>query len=202
MHQSNCYIIGEKKKELTVIDPGAEGKRVLSELVKLKGELTQIINTHGHFDHLGGNRYLYENSDRAKVMIHQKEEDYLTDPEKNFSSLLGTGDIISPAADRLLEDRDKIKVNQDIFEVILTPGHSPGGICLLCREEKIMFCGDLIFKTGIGRTDLPGGNTEVIKNSIENKILSLEEDIVVYPGHGTETTIGDFKENVWPHINF
>ncbi len=165
----------------------------------INADIKQIINTHGHFDHIGANKYLKEQT-AADLLIHKNETDYLKDPEKNFSAMFLEESIISPPADRLLDGNDIIEINNYSFQVIFTPGHSPGSISLYCQEKGIIFCGDLIFKTGTGRTDIPGSDQALIKKSIET-ILTLPGETTVYPGHGVKTTIGDFKRDIWGQFN-
>lgn len=194
--QCNCYLVGEKMGKITVIDPGAEGKEIASRVENYASRVERIINTHGHFDHIGGNCFLREKFN-SQLMIHQREENYLVNSRKNLSAFLDIGEITGPAADDFLTEGEQIEIGNNIFKVIHTPGHSPGGICLYCEQEKILFCGDLIFKNGVGRTDLPGGDKDRLHKSIEEKILPLADDTIIYPGHGEQTTIADFKENVW-----
>lgn len=194
-NQSNCYLVGEKEGKIAVIDPGAEGQKILKEVEAVEGEISYIINTHGHFDHIGANKFIKENS-KGELMIHWKEEEYLFNPEINLSRYT-ENEVISPPADSLLEDNNTLEIGGYIFQIFLTPGHSPGGISLYCKEEDVIFSGDTIFANGIGRADLPGSNKSVLERSIESKLLKLGDETVVYPGHGDKTIIGQFKENIW-----
>lgn len=173
--QANCYILAEaKSKRCAIIDPGADYKRIKGAIDKRNLAPLFIINTHGHPDHIMAN-----NQFNLPVYIHKEDVKLLSYPNKN-----------------LISDRNKIKLENLIITVIHTPGHTPGSICLLC--EDVLFSGDTLFASGIGRTDLPGGNEQQLKNSIGKKILTLPDDTKVYPGHGPETTIGREKtDNPW-----
>ena len=198
-HNTNCYVFGEREGELMIIDPGSEPKRIMREVEFMGGQIVYIVNTHGHFDHIGGNEYIIKNSD-AELMIHKNEADFLTTPKKNLSHYLGMENVISPEADHLLEEGEEIIVGNNVFRVILTPGHSPGGITLYNEKHKILFCGDAIFRNGIGRTDFPGCDSRKLKDSIHEKLLSLSGDTKVFPGHGQKTTIEEFKVNTWKKV--
>lgn len=167
---ANCYILGcANTKEAVVIDPGAEDGLIKQEISALGLTAICVINTHGHGDHIGANSKM-----GLPVFIHAADAKCLTNP-----------------ASRLLEDGDKIDVGDLIFEVIHTPGHTPGSISLGC--DGIVFTGDTLFAEGVGRTDLPGGSeTEIIK-SIRERLFILPDETKVYPGHGSATTIGHEK---------
>ncbi|ACL69967.1 MBL fold metallo-hydrolase [Halothermothrix orenii] len=196
VNYTNSYIIGQEDGNGIIVDPGDEARKLLSSVEDLKINLTKIIITHAHFDHIGAVEYLREETG-AEVLIHEKENEFLKDPDKNLSFLIGK-EIVCQGADTLLGDGDVIGVSNGLsFEVIFTPGHSPGGICLYNKEDNYLLSGDTIFFRGVGRTDFQFGNEKKLIQSIENKILILPEDTVVYPGHGASTTIGDFKNNYW-----
>ena len=196
MNSVNTYLIGDESGEIAIIDPGAKDNKIINYINDLKLQPTKIVNTHGHFDHIGGNEFL-KNNYNLDIYIHKKEKDFLTDSSKNLSEILGTK-VISPPADKILEDGDNIKLGPYKFEVIHTPGHSPGGISLYNQKEKILFSGDTIFKMGIGRADFDTSDKNVLYNSIE-KLLEYDNDVEVYPGHGGKTTIGEFK-NIWKRL--
>ncbi len=185
---SNCYIVGcGSSLEAVIIDPGAEGNRIKSLLEKhsLKGKY--IINTHGHGDHIGANNAL-----GLPVLIHKLDAGFLTDPVKNLSASFFLN-ISSPRAARLLEDADVIEFGRLSLSVIHTPGHTPGSISL--KMENAVFTGDTLFCGGVGRTDLPGGDEDKLLKSIDERLLVLDDDTIVYPGHGPDTTIGEEKRN-------
>ncbi|MGM0471282.1 MAG: MBL fold metallo-hydrolase [Bacillota bacterium] len=189
----NVYILGsDQTGEAIVIDPGAEGDRILNQLSKLDLELKYIINTHGHYDHIGANQKLLDESE-AKLLIYTDEAEYLTTPQLNLSSLSMNGAIEGPAADRLLTAGEQIKCGEWELEVIHTPGHTPGGISLVGNGK--LFAGDTLFAQGVGRTDFPGGSKEKLMESIQNKLLPLDDDLEVHPGHGPSGQLGAIKRS-------
>ncbi len=192
-NMTNCYLVGD-----TVIDPGAEGERILKFVGDSK--IKQIINTHGHFDHIGGNQILQEKTG-APIVIHESELEFLIDPSKNLSFMMGKArEVSSPPAEKGLKEGEEIIIDDIVFKILHTPGHSPGSIGLYSAAEGILFSGDTIFEMGIGRTDFPGCQEGEIYNSIESKLLVLPEDTKVYPGHGGSTTIGEFRDNIWVRL--
>ncbi|MFW5985734.1 MAG: MBL fold metallo-hydrolase [Halanaerobiales bacterium] len=197
---TNCYIAGQKKGRGVIIDPGAEPEVIIKKVEEMEITIDKIINTHGHFDHIGANKRLSQYFD-IPVFIHQNEEEFLTNPRKNLSQFTGQGQqLTSPPAGGFLEEGNDIKIGDSIFKIKHTPGHSPGSIVLYNQEEKILFSGDSIFAMGIGRSDLPGGDGNQLHESIKEEILDLPADTAVYPGHGETTMLGDFKDNIWLRI--
>lgn len=193
---TNCYVIGcPETKRAAIIDPGAFGpdevKGIISLLERDGLRADHIINTHGHIDHIAGNRAIKE-ATGADILIHRDDADRLGDGQLNGSFLFGM-DIKSPPADRLLEDGDVIELGGLMLKVLHTPGHTPGGICLLV--DGTVFSGDTLFAGSVGRTDLPGGSEGDIIRSIKGKLLTLPEDTSVRPGHGPRTTIGKERTN-------
>jgi len=198
--QSCCYIVSNSgQREVIVIDPGDEGERIAAELgdADLVPEL--IIDTHGHGDHIGGNAALKKAFPDAQLCIHPADADMLTQPKKNLSVFLGFL-VRSPEADRLLEHGDRIEVGSLTFEVRHVPGHTDGGIVLYHSpngpdDPGILLCGDAVFAGSVGRTDFPGGDWELLLESIRGQILSLPDNTIVYPGHGPTTTVGEERSN-------
>ncbi|HMA59405.1 MAG TPA: MBL fold metallo-hydrolase [Halanaerobiales bacterium] len=197
---TNCYLIGKKNSKAIVIDPGDEIDKIMALVEKNNVEVEKIINTHGHFDHISANNELKEKTN-AEVYIHEKDKDALVNPEKNLSTHLGQKNLVElKEADHILREGDTVQIEDYSFEVLHTPGHSPGSISLYDSNKKILISGDTIFSMGVGRTDFPGCSQEELINSIENKLLTLPDETKVYPGHGQETTIGKFKVKVWERL--
>lgn len=187
----NCYILAdETTREAIVVDPGGNARDILNALQHQRLQVTAIVNTHAHFDHILALNEIRATT-HAPFMLHADEVPVLAAAKASAASF-GMG-ISQPApADRLLKDGDTIAVGALQFKVLHTPGHTPGGICLL--EGKNVFVGDTLFQGSIGRTDFPGGDYATLMSSIRDKLLPLADDTVVYPGHGSPTTIGEEKQ--------
>jgi len=188
--QVNCYVIGcEATGHAAVIDPGGDADQILKLLNKHKLKAVMIINTHGHFDHIGGNRELLD-ATGAELLIHQDDRPLL-DRAGEHAAAFGLRAEPSPAPTRELSGGETLQLGELSIRVIHTPGHSPGGICLYVEDHIIV--GDTLFAGSIGRTDLPGGNHQLLISRIKEKLLPLPETTRVYPGHGPMTTIGQEK---------
>lgn len=188
---SNCYIVGcEETKEAVVIDPGADGKRILKKIQGLGVNVRYIVLTHGHIDHIGALDEVQRGTG-ATVLIHADDADMLTDSGKNLSTYVGPAAHVC-AADQLLKDGDIIKFGKERMEVIHTPGHTRGGISLKCGSD-VIFVGDTLFAGSVGRSDFPGGSHNQLIASIKNRLLNFPPETGVYPGHGPATTIGTEK---------
>jgi len=187
---TNCYIVGsESSKRGMIIDPGAEARQILSTVSDLGLTISLIVVTHLHFDHVGALAPVKEKTG-AKIAVHEAEaEAGLGIFSRMISSMTGGTFSQPPKPDRLLKDSDTIEVDGLRFTVLYTPGHSPGGISLY--GHGIVFSGDALFNYGIGRTDFPGCSHEELMNSIQNKLMTLPDETIVYPGHGPSTTIGE-----------
>ncbi len=185
MLASNCYIMGNDN-EGVIIDPGANSEDIL-EMVRQTGlNIKYIILTHAHVDHIVSvDEIRYKL--KAKVLIHQDDGESLSNPLHNGSNCFGIKKTFDPA-DILLKDKDIINLEDLRLEVIHTPGHTPGGICIKAKDN--LFTGDTLFRMSIGRTDLGDGDNDDLMNSIRNELMTLDDKTVVYPGHGTATTIG------------
>jgi len=187
---ANCFILGcEKTKEAVVIDPGDEADRILWALSELGLTVKYIINTHGHFDHVGGNKEIKE-ATGADILINSFDAPMLSQLSAAAASF-GLSVKNSPPPDQTLEDGDTISFGTITLKVIHTPGHSQGGIALF--TDGNLFVGDTLFAGSIGRSDLPGGDLHTLISSIRNKLFVLDDDVRVFPGHGPETTIGQEK---------
>ncbi|MBU1342662.1 MAG: MBL fold metallo-hydrolase [Proteobacteria bacterium] len=187
---ANCFILGcESTKEAVVIDPGDDADRILMELSKAGLIVKYLINTHGHFDHVGANKRMKEVTG-AQLAIHPDDEPMLAELSRS-ALMFGLSAQNSPPADILLKNGDEISFGDITLQVMHTPGHSKGGICLYTKGH--LFAGDTLFAGSIGRTDLPGGDYDTLISSIKEKLLGLDEDTIVYTGHGPETTIGNEK---------
>ena len=185
--EANCYILyNPDKKEGLIIDPGAEGARLIKFIEQEKICINYIINTHGHPDHIGANRQIKEYTN-APILIHEYDAPMLT-RSGSVLSLIFPLESSSPAADTFVKDGDLIECAEMKLKVLHTPGHTPGGISLLLDDA--IFTGDTLFSGSVGRFDLPGGSEEVLLNSIK-KILSLDENLIIYPGHGPSTTVSE-----------
>ena len=183
---ANCFIVGcEKTREAAVIDPGDEPDKILLTLAGLKLKVKYIINTHGHFDHVGGNKKMKDATD-ADILIHSLDAPMLGYIAKSASAWGMNGED-SPPPDLMLKDGDEVKFGDITLKVIHTPGHSPGGISLY--SDGVVFVGDTLFAGSIGRTDFPGGDFETLISSIRKKLFILGDDVRVFTGHGPETTI-------------
>ncbi len=187
---ANCYILGcEETHEAVVIDPGEEADRILLTLADLKLKVKYIINTHGHFDHAGANRKL-KDATGAPLLIHAKDSGMLGHLSE-AAAAFGLSAENSPLPDQTIEEGDLIRFGNYELKVIHTPGHSPGGISLY--TNGYLFVGDTLFSGSVGRTDFPGGDFEILKSSIQDKLFPLGDDVRVFTGHGPETTIGQEK---------
>jgi hydroxyacylglutathione hydrolase len=185
--QANCYILGcEETREAVVIDPGGEADRILMTLARSNLKLRYIINTHGHFDHVGANKRL-KDATGAPILIHRLDAPML-DQLSSSAASWGLSAEDSPAPDRLLEEGDTVVFGTITLTVLHTPGHTPGGISLF--TDGCVFVGDTLFAGSVGRTDFPGGNAATLKQNIQSKLFSLADDVIVYPGHMEPTTVG------------
>lgn len=187
---SNCFIVGsEATKEGMVIDPGANADAILNAVRGLGLSVVLIVVTHNHVDHVGALRQVKE-STGAGYAVHEADVEGMT--PALFGRMLGvvmSGSLKAPPKpDRLLHDGDVIEIGGLKFTALHTPGHTPGGISL--HGEGVVFSGDTLFNFGIGRTDLSGGDYVTLINSIMTRLMALPDDTVVYPGHGSSTTIG------------
>lgn len=195
----NCYILyDEQTLEGIIVDPGDEATSILNVVDNLKLHIKYIVNTHGHADHIGANKELGL-ALKAKLSIHADDACMLTDPHLNLSEngYMGRPIIISQPADIILHEGDIISFGNCNLKVIHTPGHTPGGICLV--GEGVVMSGDSLFAGSIGRTDFPTGSMTDLISNLKAKILTLDENLTVFPGHGGATTIA-YEKQINPYL--
>ncbi len=183
MFGTNCYLVGcSQTHEGVVIDPGAEGKRIIKEIRDAGLKIKYIINTHGHIDHIGANSRLKE-AFGAPILLHRKDLEIYQNPGFGLGLVVGK----QPQPDRFIKEGDRIYFGRLSLQVLETPGHTPGGVSLYMPGA--VFSGDTLFAGSIGRTDLAGGSFHQIIQSIKERLLVLPPETAVYPGHGPATTI-------------
>lgn len=191
LYETNCYVVrtDDKCHEAVVIDTGLDISSVAEHLRAHRLKPVAVVLTHGHVDHIVGASAIRSGWSDVQVYVHKLDAEMLTDTKKNLSLMTGSTFVIEPA-DVVVEEGDVIDRAGLKLEIIHTPGHSPGCICLYAKDENLLFSGDTLFAGGVGRTDFPGGGEEQLFRSIKEKLLILPEETIVYPGHGPQTTIG------------
>lgn len=191
--QANCYILWERPDAALVIDPGDEADKILAALETRKVRPGLIVNTHGHFDHIGAVKPLQQ---RLKVpyKVHRGELEIMAMVPAR-TRLWGILTPEAPTPDAFLEPDDKLHLSGLEVVALHTPGHTPGSTCFHVPKAKAVFTGDTLFAGSIGRTDFPGGNTEQELRSIRERLLTLPPETKVYPGHGPPSTVGDEAES-------
>lgn len=188
--QTNCYIVSNKEKECLIFDPGEEGAKLVKEIRAKNLKPLAILLTHAHFDHIGAVDALREVFE-LPVYIHEKEVSWLADPMKNGSGKyaeLPNYIVKAPKEAHILRKEQQLKIGTFTFDAVFTPGHSPGSISYIFKEDGFAIVGDTLFERSVGRTDLIGGSTKVLLDSINQKLLTLPDDMIIYPGHGSYTT--------------
>ncbi|MND61646.1 putative metallo-hydrolase [compost metagenome] len=200
-YQENTYLLYNEEGNALIIDPGMYGEKEQVEFltfVDLHNLTPQLLlNTHCHIDHVLGNYFIHEKFDLLP-QFHEGELSTLI-AVQNYAPQMGFRYDISPIGEVFLKDGDKIQIDNDELEVILAPGHSPAHICFYSASQKFLIGGDVLFRNSIGRTDLPGGNHQQLLDNIKQRLYTLPDDTIVYPGHGPSTTIG-FEKNSNPFI--
>ncbi len=185
--EENGYLlVGPSGRAAALVDPGLESEVILDTIVDRGLDLQWIVNTHAHLDHVAGNRF-FKDKTGARLILHAADLPLLDNLESQARAF-GFEVPASPAPDEHFEDGTPFLFDGLEFEVLHTPGHSPGGVCLRLGDRVIV--GDTLFQGSIGRTDLPGGSMEQLVQSIRGKLFGLSDGTVCYPGHGPETTVG------------
>jgi len=191
---ANCYLCwSPETAEAVIIDPGAEAQRIMNLISEHKLHIKTIILTHFHFDHVMA-AVAVRTATQAPIAIHRFDAALLAKPAELFQTFTEQR-LPGIQPDILLEDGKKINFGSQSLTVIFTPGHSPGGICLYSEQSGELFSGDTLFRHGIGRTDFPGSDSNLLYNSIRTRLFTLPEATVVHPGHGPGATIGEEKRS-------
>jgi hydroxyacylglutathione hydrolase len=188
--QTNSYLISDGVTgEAAVIDPAWDGDLIVNEAELRKWRITQLWISHAHFDHLGGVAKIVESvAEKPSIALHPDDQ-WLWEIQGG-APLFGLKVDVGPKPTIDLQHGQKLHLGELEIEVLHSPGHTPGHVIFYCSSQKIAFCGDVIFRTGIGRTDLPGGSTETLLASIRNHVLTMNESTRLLSGHGPETTVG------------
>jgi hydroxyacylglutathione hydrolase len=192
--QCNCSVIGDEvSRDAMVIDPGDDIEDVLAIIRKHNLSVKQIVITHAHIDHVGGASKLRKITG-APILLNQNDYDLLKmiDVQASWIGVPSPGKI---DIDQSIAQADQVKAGALTADVIHTPGHTEGSICLYFPAQQKLIAGDTLFAGSIGRTDLPGGSFEKIISSLHEKVLALPDDTIVAPGHGPQTTIGEERES-------
>jgi len=193
--QENTYLIYDENGDTIVIDPGCYTpfeKQTLADFIEQnKLKPTRLINTHCHIDHVLGNPFV-SNKYNLLPEFHEAELPLLL-AVADYGMMWGIQSDIQPKPDFFLQGGEKIFIGNDELEIIFTPGHSPAELSFINHQSKFVIAGDVLFRESIGRTDLPGGNLEILLHSIRTELFKLPADYTVYSGHGPETTIGHEK---------
>lgn len=193
----NTYLLYDETKDCIIIDPGCyekEEQQALEDFIEKKGlNIVQLLNTHCHIDHVLGNHFVKE---RYKVKLATSAiEEQVLKAVKSYAPNYGFPLYQEADVDIYLEEGQQVHFGQTTLDILFVPGHSPGHLAFYNAEEKICIGGDVLFQRSIGRTDLPGGDHETLIQSIQQKMFALEDDMIVYPGHGPTTSIGEEKKH-------
>jgi len=202
--QENTFVLYDETKECIIIDPGCsdemEKMQLKTFIEKHKLKVKLLLNTHCHIDHILGNRFVKETY-KVNLLVHRIEEPVLKAAEV-YAPSYGFHLYQHQPPDAFLEEGDHIMFGNQTLTVLFVPGHSPGHVAFYNEKNGILISGDVLFYNSIGRTDLPGGNHELLLNSIHTKLFTLPSPVRVYPGHGPETTIGfEKKTNPFCAVN-
>lgn len=193
--QTNCFVVGcEQTRLAAVIDPAWSGHSIAATLDEQMWEISHILITHSHFDHIGGLAELKQ-ATGAPIYVHKDAAEMMRDASMMASMTAGIKIAQPPPPDHFVAEGDKIMVGNVMLEVLDTPGHAPGHVSFLARDHRVIFSGDVLFEGGIGRTDFPGSDHATLMTSIREKLLTLPDDTRVFCGHGYPTTIGNERKN-------
>lgn len=197
MFEQNCFIVRQEgSQECLVVDPGLDSEKIIELINKHELTVAAILNTHGHADHIAGNEAIKRHWPSAPLIIGRQDADKLTHPDKNLSAAFGFS-LQSPPADRTVEEGDMVEAAGITLRVLEIPGHSVGHVVYHRQsqneEPDQVFVGDVVFAGSIGRTDFPDGDTDTLLEGIRAKLYPLEDETVLYPGHGPQTTVGREK---------
>lgn len=193
--QENTLIVFDETNEAIVVDPGCyerdESKQLDHFISSNNLKIKLLLNTHCHIDHVLGNYHVKETY-KVPLLIHKNEEPFLR-AVKSYASNYGFMNYSETLPDRFLNEGEVVTFGNSAFSVLFLPGHAPGHLGFYNQDEKVLISGDVLFQSSIGRTDLPGGDFDTLIASIQQKLFVLSDDVVVYPGHGPTTTLGQEK---------
>lgn len=201
MIEENCYVLHDETREAVIVDCGArreEEKQALAGFIEREGlRPVMLLNTHSHFDHVFGDAFVRDTYGLRPRMHEAERTVYDHVPDQVQMLLRRSLPLTLPPAGEAFSDGDLLRFGHHALRVIHTPGHTPGGVCFYCAEEKVLLSGDSLFRREIGRCDLPGGDYPSLISSLREKVLTLPGDVTVLPGHGEATTIGE--ERLYNH---
>jgi len=194
VHETNCYVLRstETTKDCLIVDPGLGAEELTAFLKEHEISPVAVVLTHGHIDHIGGIGLLRQSYPEIKVLIHELDAKMLQGARDNLSALMGCPFTAEPA-DVQLQDESWIEQAGIKLQVLHVPGHTPGGVCLYSSQDGVVFTDDALFAESIGRTDFPGGSMSQLARCIKEKLWTLPDQTVAYPGHGPSTTIAAEK---------
>lgn len=194
--QENTYVVHDETLNCVIIDNGAHSeseKYALEKYLKDNNlNLCHLLNTHNHIDHILGNEFITKTFGISPKA--HKEDDFLIGTAHEYGKMFGIECNKPPEVEEHIIENQELKFGNSILRTIFVPGHSPGHVVFYCEKEKVLFSGDVLFEGSIGRTDLPGGNFDQLISNIKNKLLTLPDETIVYPGHGSTTSISKEKE--------
>lgn len=199
MIEENCYLLWDETGEAALVDCGAffeEDRNSIRNFIEEHHLQVRLhLLTHGHFDHIFGAQFVYDTYGLQPQMATTEVTTYLSAAEQVRMLLHRELPISLPPTGTLLADGDTVKFGRQVFQVIYTPGHTPGGVCYYNEKEQLLLSGDSLFQGSIGRTDFPGGDGQLLISQLRNRILTLPETVRVLPGHGPATFVGDEKRS-------